>query len=182
MCLCSSDLLTPQLNSTQLATNIYLSLTHPTFSLSLCRPLSLSLSPAQGFIKIYKQFFPDGDPSKFASLVFRVFDENNVSMHWIYLYIDLYIFYIYIVYISVYIFSIYIVLYWLYLYLQDGAIEFEEFIRALSITSRGNLDEKLHCKLNTKKSDVQLYLRPGLGTEFLSFAVVGLTVQLYQGL
>lgn len=54
------------------------------------------------FRKVYKQFFPFGDPTAFSDLLFNAFDKD-----------------------------------------QSGALDFKEFITALSISSRGKTDEKL---------------------------------------
>ncbi len=63
-------------------------------------------SLVQEFCKIYRQFLPFGNPNKFASFVFRVYDRN-----------------------------------------KDGTIEFRQFIKALSVTTRGSTEEKLLCEL-----------------------------------
>ena len=54
------------------------------------------------FQKIYRTFFPSGDPTSFADYVFNVFDKD-----------------------------------------KSGSIDFKEFICALSITSRGDMEDKL---------------------------------------
>ena len=59
----------------------------------------------QEFCKIYYQFFPFGDPNKFAGYIFNSFDVN-----------------------------------------KDGLVEFRDFVSALSVTSRGTMEEKLQCK------------------------------------
>ena len=58
----------------------------------------------QEFCRIYRQFFPFGDPTTFSSFVFKSLDTND-----------------------------------------NGVVMFKEFMKALSITSRGTTEEKLEC-------------------------------------
>lgn len=91
------------------------------------------------FQKIYKQFFPFGDPSTFSEYVFNVFDKD-----------------------------------------KNGTIDYKEFIIALSITSRGSLEEKLRWafQLYDLDNDGQISYHEMLAIVSSIYKMVGTMVKL----
>lgn len=93
------------------------------------------------FIKIYKQFFPFGDPTDFSNYVFEVFDTD-----------------------------------------KNGTIDFKEFICALSVASRGTLEEKL-CwafKLYDLDNDGKITYSEMLSIVSSIYKMIGSMVELHE--
>ena len=73
---------------------------------SFCRECPTGALSRPAFHQLYRDFFPFGDPTRFADLVFRLFDADG-----------------------------------------SGDLSFGEYLVALSVASRGRVEEKIKCTL-----------------------------------
>lgn len=93
------------------------------------------------FAKVFKQFFPFGDPTDYCHFLFKLFDTDNSKF-----------------------------------------IDFKEFIVALSLTSRGDVNQKLEYsfKLYDLNRDGKVYYKEALAITTAIYKMVGPMVTLLK--